>query len=779
MTRRTIQLGLLLGLLLGFLLAAAPASAETPAERLLLRIADANHPERVDALTWWDELSDSQQIQTLRMALASENRDVARIAAVSIGYPYLDAMELRRAMALLHDRPLWYFRKPEALKGLAMCSPQGFGAPDFVPFWRAVVKDDFLQDSEILELSHRCARTRHVEKLVPLLDQGNGIVFSTLLGMVGWLGEYDHADRHRATVARGLLYGLRRLRAERAGLPIPKIGQAPVDVSSPAEGGLPAAYLEIADSSFPGADDRSDDGPFRHVPPILWLRRWTLSLRPAAKDVPFLEKVISQVTGSIRSDPFGPTDLYWAMRALAAMPEQRKRLQAWAQEGKEGDERGLYAAAALAEAGKPETFRTILALVDQKKKTPGALAAIHTLLWRADRAEARRRAVAELAARDPEYLPDRHALTAGERLWDSFGATPDITDEDLAWIEDELWRREVSPLTLMWFHERIRPGRLTAERASALRKRLATMETLDWSQRTLESYDGALAELELLDAQATRALLVQWLETQPTARAEILLRLARLGVTGHEAAMFAAWPDWDETERWVLGRVPGKGVREFLRKHATGDDASLTGSAFQGLLIHHGLPADILELVQGWSGYGDELPADSTTLRAALAALDKGDAVAALLVVAKAAEYGANHLGSVQDERVTVFLRELRDDRALGAYWQATASLARGGDAAARAEYMALLGDDRTWINQSLECDGLGSDRSLTDFFLERFDSNCCLWWISTVLLKQTYPSLPFSDGMGGASAAQARAWIEQFDWKHSRLRDAWVPVRK
>ena len=757
------------------LLGALPVRAGAEDERLL-QVVSADDPAHEEALAWWEELAPEGRVRALRAALASADPKVAEVGAATLGYPYLDGVELRRAHRLMRAHPLRYFETPEALDPLVVRDDNAFGSPDVVPYFEAAVRNDTIDHRSYLERAHRSLRSEHVEALVPLLEKGNAFVFTGVLWSIGQIGEHDRRDRFRDVIARGLLYGLRRLRAERAGTERPKLADVHVEVISPEGGGLPEALLEIAGACF-------DDGPesweagdatavLSVVQPYWWLRRWMVALTPAPKDAPFLERIVEAVPAE--TPPYGPDCLLWAMRGLARMPEQIERVRTWAGQD---DERGLYAAAALAEQGEPASFqRLVAALEGREDEEPGPN--FRDLEWLVDRPRARARTAADILGEIANLEP----LTGENRMW--MRRTQDIVidDDDLAWIEAELWQQRAPLLTLLAWHTRIRPGRLTAERAGQLLDRLGAMPALDWRERTLDDYDPLLAELELLAPDRTRALLAHWLETQPTAQEEILQRLARLGVPGNERAMCATWLHWEEDRRWALGRVPGEAVATFLWQVAEGPDGEAAVGALEALLVRAGLDPKTRALTRNWILQHEEAPTVAQpAFRRALDRLNDGDAAGALLEIVQGEfpPYPLSTLGTVVDARITAYLQRLRRERHLERYWDATAALAIGGDAAAHAEFLTLIEDDRTWIVDSQQDSGLGDDRSLTDMLLERLDSNCCLGWAAHTLLKVIYPTLPFDDGYGGAGTVWTRDWLAQFDWKRSALVDGWVPVRK
>ncbi len=765
-------------LLLAPLLALSPRTLHAgEAEDRLRLLADEEHEGYAAALAWWEAYKPHAQVALLRRTLVGKDVPAATITAEALGAEYLDNSELRRRMSLLHPRPLSMLKSAPALHDWGLGEGlRAWGAADLVPFFQGVVADETGEFEDIgLDSWHRVMHPRHVVGLVPLLDKGGPKVFKSVLWHVAMCGEYDREDRYRAQVARGLLYGLQRMRAQRAEKPVPGLTEAVPDVTSPPGGGLPEAYLTLAWALYPREgkwkvrlDVKGPPGDLELRSSYFWLRRWAQDLTPAAKDLPYLKDLVEVAETSDHRM------LRWAVGHMAGLPGKDgvERVKAWAQGA---DRKAAYAAAALAERGAPERYHALRKQVEAAEGEEPALvrAVLQDLLWSVDRRAALEAWVAGVLVGDAPEFDQKSGLSADGRWnkerFDGVVVTPD----DMAWIESALWTRGASTPTLAWFHGSVWPESLTPERTAALFERLHEMKPLDWEERNPEGLLPLLALLEVRDEARLIKLLRYWLETQVPIRSTLLQWLARLGDAASAAAMVEDWTQWEMDERWLLGLVKDKAVNAFLATQLAGDKAEFVVPAMLALLVRAGLPAACArELRYSWKQDLDEAP-----LPEILGLVRAGDMSAAVLRAAR--ETGLHLLGLVKDERAVAALRGLRDDRSAGRYRAATAGLAITGDVQAQREMQALLEDDRLWLIEDL-ADDLWSflpHGPMTTHWVSRLDSNCCLGWRAMVALREIYPTIPFDDAYGGAGTRRTRDWLTSQRFARSRLLDGLVPA--
>lgn len=746
------------------------------AEEWLRRLGVPDPVVHAEALVWWEEREPAEQVAILRRALASEDTALASLAAEAVGAEYLDQREMRRQMELLLARPLSVFEWPTTRRSWGIGGElYPWGSPDVVPFFRHVVEmRPLVGDATNFDAWHKFLRPRHIEGLVPLLDQGSPEVFRSVLWHVAMCGEYDHEDRYRAEVARGLLYGLERLRAERAGTPVPALEEDPVEIGSPPGGGLPDAYLALAACFYPrggvwkvrlDADGPPVDLDVRSV--YFWLLRWARDLTPSAKDLPYLRDVVTEGAG--------PMLLRWAMGHMAEQPGAGgiDQVRTWAAGD---DERAAYAAAALAERGEPQRFLALLGAAqtaEGRGRQSDTYDVLADLLWAVDRSRARDDWVADALTTDPASLTSGDLLDADGRFAKERFRGIVVTDEDMEWIASALWARGAATPTLAWFFGTVWPEGITAERAEALRERLRDLAPGSLDRGCFEYVRPLLAMLEVRDEAGVAALLGRWVDTQPAILTDVLEDLASLGDTEHAAAMVDDWEQWGPDERRLLGRVVSPTVRSFLEAQAAAEDAEHSRPAVAALLMQAGLPdACARELLERWLGDLDvePLPEIARLLR-------EGDAAGA---VWRAALLLPPHLlGLVRDERVRGVLEDLRVDRARGQWLEATVGLAVAGEAEAQQDVRSFLEDDRYWMIAELSDDAWSflADPWMVEHWVGRLDSNCCLGWRSMVALRSIFPTIPFEDGYGGAGTVRTRAWIRSHRFARSRILDGLVPA--
>ncbi len=753
------------------LLSAGHARAEESVESRLRALAAPKHAAHSEAKEWWNALSQESRVLHLRAALGSDDTELATIAARAVDPRCLDLGEIRRMCTLLAKRPLslvndnfraWWGNGPN----------EPAGSIDMLPFWRGLVSTSDFEEPQPGNVNrvHKLLRTRHMNALLPLLEEGNPLIFSRLAWNFGQCALYDREDRHRDVAVKGMLYALERLRAEREGKPRPKLEALRVELRTPEGGGLPDAFVRIAPSFL--EDEIRGYPPAHELPPLYfqlphrWLIRWALTLVAAEKDLSYLNALVEANTGEY-GFVVAPALVLWALRQMARLPgpNGREQVASWAA-GK--NEIATYAATALAMLGNPTRFRAMHdAGVD-----------VEPLTWIVDRALARNESVTRIlgavpARSDQELSPQARLIL--ERQWDIR-----ILEDDLDWIEDELWTRGARTLTLFWWHAHVRQGRISDARVERLIERLRSIGALDWDKDVdLEGLIPFFATLELRRPRAFRDLLRTWLTTQPGARSGVLRLLARLGDTQHVDAMIADWPRWCEwaDDGWMLGFVKDERVRAFLEARASSEHDAQAAQALAALAIQSGLPAATRPVF--WGGYVHEIEPPERLARARELLLD-GRPIDALIQASRNDSEFVYLLGLVDDVRVRTRLRELRAARHNALYWEATIGLALAGDADARSELTAFLDEDRTWLLMDLEDDVLAEfERTFIDRWLDRLDSNCCLGHEWMLMLQGVYPTLPFDDGFGGAGRRRTREWIDAGTWRRSPLVEGWVPLGK
>ncbi len=317
-----------------------------------------------------------------------------------------------------------------------------------------------------------------------------------------------------------------------------------------------------------------------------------------------------------------------------------------------------------------------------------------------------------------------------------------------------------------------------AESARFLASRLADApppaDDEEW--RRVESL---LPRLEVAAPDAVDALLRRWSEPAdgPRRTAILGLRMRR----GHDdcvPGLLTAWPGMGAPV--ALGRVRDPRVREFLEARVAGAGRD-AGEATGALAAWHGLPEALATLLgPAGSGAGD----GAVRIRRLVL---EGKPEEAVLAIAEEGEELGRAIGrlGLLGQKARPLLDRYRRERHRGLYWPATAGLAIAGDAAARAEFLAFLREDRIGVHDA-QCDAVGftlnGDPEALAHWRSRVGSNCCLWFHAESVLRPWFPTMPPGENRVGDPEGMeflTRLWWElqegRFRW--SRLADGWVPV--
>lgn len=749
--------------------ATAVAWGGDPERPLLLRLADEKDPGHATARHEWDALAPSARLARLRDGLASPDPAVARVAALAADPDALSNDEIRRQMETIFRQPdvdvMWRWNTYEWSKASPI--PASLGTVDIVHLWRALASLDQLEPGDDLGQIHRAMLPEHVEALVPLLETAGTSVFEALFGSLELVADHVGDDAHRGVLAKALLYGLARLRAERDGKPRPKLDSVEARIDGP---GLPPAFVAIARSSWGLEESGLDVAPgkaagLNTAAPLQWLHEWAKTLAPEAKDIPFLVEVL-------RSPRSPKTARAWCVRKLGAF-DTVDAANAIAEAALAEDEAAAFAAAALVKKGKPERWRQLI----QKDQETARL-----LEWEMDPEKARTRWLDALISGEAHEIPPG---LGGERARaeaaQSWGVV--VRDEDMRWIADRLVEPEVPPRNLVDFFTEVAPDFATsaaaARMAVALRDPPYNSEGWHATNWTIEP----CAVIERQDPKVLLGLLTHWAETQKGDGHHLaLMLLARLGDAGHVPAMLESWPEWD-LDQPTLGRVHDPRVEAFLAGKVASADEDVALAALHALAIFRGVPE--LRHYEMWPSLPDA-KAQVEERAKALAEVKRmvlsGDVIGATIAHGVTTE----DLGFVKDPRALDRLRRLRRDRldeGYPLYWSATAGLAIAGDEDATREYGGFLRDGRTWMLDSQQDETILFTRAhpeWIDFWVDRLESNCCTAFQAYVVLNNIYPTMPIDHVVsdGGLMKSIARKWLEKhrgsFVW--SRILDAWVP---
>lgn len=537
------------------------------------RLVDADPTVKEKAKKEWSALPPAQQFDVMREGLRGGDRETRRIAALALDCRCLSLEEIHLQMAVLAERPdeLWDTTTEPTLAWV----PQHYlpvGSPDLPTIWNASLR---VQPSgnlvRALSEFHRAALPSHVSDLVPLLPKAGPDLFPILLWQLQCLA--GETDEHRPEIARGLLYGLARLRAERRGAP-------PPDPLSSIHLGEHEAFLTIAEASW----GLCEDGGFRqeHIDaadvwltaPLAWLHRWAKEMKLTAADRPFLARVAAAADF--------PHAQVWAVKRLAELGDKAALRKIAAGDD---DDPAFLAAAELARRGERRGF-------DERVEAEREFQFTSRLLWYADPKRARQewlRTFQEERQEAKEAIERGEEPSAGtapfpedpEETQDEWGIR--IAPEDVAWIGEQLFSMGAPPDLLVSYFVDVNPDALTGEAARRVLEGLRAVQP-----GGIDRLGEFLGLCEVRDRAAVVDLLNHWAATD-AGKTYALPLLAKLGETAHTTEMVATWDDWElGQDKWTLGRVQDPRVEEFLRQKALASEGDPT-SALDALSTFYGL----------------------------------------------------------------------------------------------------------------------------------------------------------------------------------------------
>lgn len=694
---------------------------------LLRRVAG----EEEKALDEWTELPDERRVAILRAGLRSNDDKVAYLAARALDADCLDLEEVRLQARILVAHAGWV-RDPDAVRpGWAQEGRLPIGAPDLPALWKTACSvEDMPGAREQLTYYHRALLPEHIPAIVELLERAGPEVFLALLDTLRLVADYT--DEHRATAARGFLYGLERLRAERAGRPAPRMAEIAGDPLSK------SAFLVLARACWLGPDGFNVEGAHSLYPPRGWILRWAREVPLATEDVRFLSDVALLV-----DETGGESEaVSWAIRGLAVLGARDALLDL-------GDD--ARAAAGLARLGEPARLLELLREDDSLLPT--------WLAFEVMPVEARRRRLGEILL-DPGF-GDIEPLARYDAEAE-YGVR--IREEDLAWIGANLLAIDAHPERVASYFAQVYPEGMTAEVARDVARRLRD------APADADGLDGILARIEVVDREALVGLLDHW---GARGRKEALPALARLGEARHVPAMIATFADGEFDDPSVLGRVRDPRVEEHLRAQA----ASGNDEAVPALAVLYALPEPLIWFLMDPTEAQRNLVLERDPVGAVLHALRDGIPDAYLSSIAR--------LGLAKDERAVAFLRDLREKRHLGLYWAGTAGLALGGDEEARRELGGVMREGRTWLLDGI-LDGdvltMGGEEEWIDLWVSRINTNCCLSYDAISILLDVFPTIPLVHDKiidFGRKDRFARAWLGRSAFRGSRILGGLLPVPK
>jgi len=734
------------------------------------RLTNADAAVRAEARAEWSELTPEQRFHCLRRTLRAGDGRTRAIAAVAIDGRGLDLSEIHAQTSALvpHLAEIWpaFTRSREfEWAGLQLVP---IGSPDLPKIWRSAALQPAAADLvDALTSLHRSSLPRHVRDIVPLLHAVRPDLFRVLLWQLLVLAE--ESDDLHTEFARGLLYGLLRLRAERAGHSLPDIGAI--------DGEARETFRALAEATW----GLSSDGGFRREPvpktrlrldaPHAWMLRRAREAGVTATDRPFLAQVATAADS--------PEARAWGVRCLARIGD-RPALRAIAA-GE--DDAAFLAAAELARLGERRRF--------EEKLVGGADTEAGRLLrWYADPDGARRQwSLAFERERD-----DAAAVSEGE--WPgSTGTTlwPESPEEtqarwgagiaaDAEWIGEQLLSRGAAPALAVPYFVCHSPRALTGATLRRIVKGLSVVRP-----NGIDRLDEFLSICEVRDPKAAIDLLAAW-AADATCAPFALARLAKLGEKTHAGRMIESWARWAPHEKWALGRVHDARVADFLRQRVAAGGPDVP-SGLDALSTFYGVENPGFSSYEGFSdvNWEEEPYLDA---RRRICRGEPLDAVLRLADCHELSEWAAVTLAGRQDGRSVALLKRLRMERWRGTYWVATAALAASGDSEALTEWRAFLAEDRIWLMEPLARWSVSGrsllvangDETLIRHWCSRLAANCCLKHLAHETLSRLLPTMLLADsepGDGPQKARSLRLWFEQNAdrLRRSLLLDGLVPL--
>ncbi len=698
-----------MGLISVLLLLAPPHTASAKGELDTFRaLLDEAHAKHKEVRQWWRsrETYASHKRNVLRAAFEGEDLKLARQAARGLDFPNLDTEGMARKRKLLSGSLEAISRAP----WWAIDKSNGTLRSEDIPSHLKLAATATEKQRERIDYKRvrSCLTPRQLAGLLPLLASSPTPMFEQLLDAFIDVCEFDSEFKHQDAILVGLLYGLERLRAERANTKPPTLASVSPRTQVPSDGGLPEGILEL----FRSLNDRKrgfDIGDPKNKPlsvsaPKSWIQLALMRYQPAEKDLPFLRTFVDAFDAPTRAFASHIVNLgTWSMRHRARLSkEDAEQVLALT---KNRDERSWCAATALALLGKPEVYRERLERHQKQDASRSARvnAFVELMSWRALPKESATRA-AKRILNGPMDRRSRASVqfTPGMRelMRRMFGVN--ITPNHLRMLSDALWNTMDPESTthirkLAEWHVNADPESLSRERAKRLAKRLSSLPDLKQSRGDEVHWLRLLSLLEVRDRDATIALITTLLESQPGIKPSLLAALARLGVTGHEDVMLKAFRGegsvyWKSRHRRSLTYVQNKTIDAELRRLAPDpeikgvhyhDDEARSIDALTALVVR-ATGANELEFL--WHNAdatfeaeeGERHIQERKDSRAAWKHFRAGDTVSAAMVLADRSYAGLARLGAVNDPRITTYLEQSRAQRREGLwYWFATAGLAR------------------------------------------------------------------------------------------------------
>lgn len=699
-------------------LEASRASLASFAERFpeqlpaaLGRLAGSEQSERDLAVAWLDSLALDDKVALLRAVLWHADPLVAGGAALLVQPRWLDVEESRRVVELLLPRALTLPPPFDIAEFGALLTPKDISRELLldVPLAREAV--------QFLPALHHSLRQEHIPLLADVTRSDDLILRGDALRFLSVLANYTEHAPHLDLIALAVLSWNHASTAVADRDPTTeRIEARPLAIRLPAhDGAIPRTLAALLRRLWlePIPDALAAFRPMA--------RRWLLSVRATAADLPLLAEFLS----------VEDTDLLAVLaRHFADSAEETSRERLLALSTHTDDTVRAIALSALARRGS-STHRDAL----RDLANAGVVPAIAELLGHGTSA------IVSLG----EWLDAKDSATAIQRAKAMVEALEPERSAVHPRAEDALWR-------LRDALNRRPPAAAAAAVLVAAIPHLRSDRLCTAAVRSLDSADldaNLLAVLELFD----RDLIVDRLRAASAACADPKRRRAldsaraRLGDPAESEAMLAVFDADSQIPRTWLARSRSEALRTELEarlKSASRHDDERALAAIEVLAVLDGMD-DVLA-----AGLMTEVRNQIDSLNLPVAASRLVERAQSLGAEAALREYlslrpnGAPVLhrsGALATPSVLAWLQRAREDRAAGHYREATLEAARAGDSEALAELRrAHALELYRWIDD-LPADALGIENRRPDpvRWYPMLAGNCCAFAAIASRLEDWY----------------------------------------
>ncbi len=571
-----------------------------------------------------------EQELVLLSDLRSSDERVALRAAERLDSHRLTLTELRIQASLLARHPHSW-----ALQALG----RSLGTVDFPILWSYLATSDLTVD-DCRGRTHWALLPDCIPVLVSLLPKANPEWFREFQGLLNWAAR--DTDRFRLDAARGFVYALARLEAEKEGKEPPEPSEIQVELPG---AGLPPAFITLVRNRVRMTSEEKPEfgDSAAWIPSLPWLRRWARELKPAKCDLPFLIEIACEAEELI--------DRVWAVQALGRVtdPEATKYL---AEIAEDETDTALFAAAELAKDGKPDRFREMF--TREAGEEIARMLAFQVIpedairLWIEKIVEPEREFGWVRGGFDPSAEEDVDRVA-------SFGVR--FREKDREALAASLPVERISFETLVWFLTEVSASPLNGPAREKILDRLRECEVDEDDYYDLGNIAPLLALIEVRAPKKLVSLLHHWVEHREGAfREDALMLLGKLGDSRFVPEMIEVWQSREAYAGDVgwLSRVRDPRVPAFLERSAHTGSPDVRVQALVELLAYHGLPK--------WLAceFSEQDLATGTSEQyvAARNMLLEGDAVGAFLFLLDLSPFGElQELGGIDDPRALEALK--------------------------------------------------------------------------------------------------------------------------